>query len=104
MTKTIPKKKKCKKAKWLSEDVLKIAEERREVKGKAERKRYTQLNAEYQRIARRDEKDYLSNEKKNTNKQKQKNNRKGKTKDLFKKTGDKGIFQAKMGLIKGQKH
>ena len=64
MTKTIPKKKKCKKAKWLSEDVLKIAEERREVKGKAERKRYTQLNAEYQRIARRDEKDYLSNEKK----------------------------------------
>ena len=64
VTKTIPKKKKCKKAKWLSEDVLKIAEERREVKGKAERKRYTQLNAEYQRIARRDEKDYLSNEKK----------------------------------------
>ena len=56
MTKTIPKKKKCKKAKWLSEDVLKIAEERREVKGKAERKRYTQLNAEYQRIARRDKK------------------------------------------------
>ena len=59
MTKTIPKKKKCKKAKWLSEDVLKIAEERREVKGKAERKRYTQLNAEYQRIARRDMKVFL---------------------------------------------
>ena len=62
MTKTIPKKKKCKKAKWWSEEVLKIAGERREVKGKGERERYTQQNAELQRIARRDEKDFLSNE------------------------------------------
>ena len=78
MTKTIPKKKKCKKAKWLSEDVLKIAGERREVKGQGERERYTQLNAEFQRIARRDEKDFLSNEKKKqktkqTNKKTEKN-------------------------------
>ena len=60
MTKTIPKKKKCKKAKWLSEEALQIAEERREVKGKGERERYTQLSAEFQRIARRDEKVLLS--------------------------------------------
>ena len=60
MTKTIPKKKKCKKAKWLSEEALQIAEERREVKGKGERGRYTQLSAELQRIARRDKKVFLS--------------------------------------------
>ena len=60
MTKTILKKKKCKKAKWLSEEALQIAEERREVKGKGERERYTQLSAEFQRIARRDEKVFLS--------------------------------------------
>ena len=60
MTKTIPKKKKCKKAKWLSEEALQIAEERREVKGKGERERYTQLSAEFQRRARRDEKVFLS--------------------------------------------
>ena len=60
VTKTIPKKKKCKKAKWLSEEALQIAEERREMKSKGERERYTHLNAEFQRIARRDKKDFLS--------------------------------------------
>ena len=60
MTKTIPKKKKCNMAKWLSEEALQIAEERREAKGKGERERYTQLNAEFQRTARRDEKDFLN--------------------------------------------
>ena len=60
MTKTIPKKKKCKKAKWLSEEALQIAEKRREVKGKGERERYTQLNAEFQRTARREKKAFLS--------------------------------------------
>ena len=60
MTKTIPKKKKCKKAKWLSEEALQIAQERREVKGKGERERHTQLNAKFQRIARRDKKAFLN--------------------------------------------
>ena len=81
MTKTIPKKKKCKKAKWLSEEALQIAEERREVKGKGERERYTQLNAEFQRIARRDKKVFLREQCKEV----EENNRMEKTRDLFKK-------------------
>ena len=81
VTKTIPKKKKCKKAKWLSEDALQIAEERREVKGQGERKRYTQLNAEFQRIARRDKKVFLREQCKEA----EENNRIEKTRDLFKK-------------------
>ena len=63
VTKTIPKKKKCKKTKWLSEEALQIAEERREAKGKGERGKYTQLNAEFQRMARGDKKTFLNNEK-----------------------------------------
>ena len=81
MTKTIPKKKKCKKAKWSSEDALQIAEERREVKVKGERKRYTQLNVEFQRIARRDKKVFLREQCKEV----EENNRMEKTRDLFKK-------------------
>ena len=79
--KTIPKKKKCKKEKWLSEEFLQIAEERREVKGKGEKERYTHLNAEFQRIARRDKKGFLSDECKEI----EEDNRMGKTTDLFKK-------------------
>ena len=79
--KTIPKKKKYKKAKWLSEEALQIAVKRREVKSKREKERYTQLNAEFQRIARRDKKDFLSDQCKEI----EENNRMGKTKDLFKK-------------------
>ena len=79
--KTIPKKKNCKKAKWLSEEALQIAEKRREVKGKGERKRYTPFNAEFQRIARRDKKAFLSDQCKEI----EENNRMGKTRDLFKK-------------------
>ena len=87
--KTIPKKKKCKKAKWLSKEALQIALKRREVKGKGEKERYTHLNAEFQRIARRDEKAFLSDQ----GKEIQKNNRIGKTRDLFKKIRDtKGIY------------
>ena len=98
--KTIPKKKKCKKTKWLSEEALQIAVKRREVKGKDEKERYTHLNAEFQRIARRDKKAFLSDQCKKT----EENNRMGKTGDLFKKIRDtKGIFHAKMGTIKGQK-
>ena len=97
MIKTIPKKKKCKKAKWLSEEALQIAEKRREVKSKGEKERYTHLNAEFQRIARRDTKAFLSDQ----CKQIEENNRMGKTRDLFKKIRDtKGIFHAKMGTIK----
>ena len=81
--KTIPNKKKSKKAKWLSEEVLQIAEERREVKGKGERERYSQLNAEYQRTARRDKKAFLNEQCKET----EENNRRGKTSYLFKKLG-----------------
>ena len=93
MNKTIPKKNKCKKAKWLSEKALQIAEERREVKGKRERERYTQLNAEFQRIAKRDKKAFLSEQCKEI----EENNRMGKTRDLFKKIRDtKGTFHAKM--------
>ena len=89
--KTIPKKKKCKKAKWLSEEALKVAEKRREVKGKGEKERYTHLNAEFQRIERRDKKAFLSEQCKEI----EENNRMGKTRDLFKKIRDtKGIFHA----------
>ena len=80
-------------AKWLSEEALQIVEERKEAKGKEERERYTQLNTEFQRIARRDEKDFLSEQCNEI----EENNRMGKTRDLFKKTGDtKGTFHAKM--------
>ena len=93
--KTIPMEKKCKKAKWLSEEVLQIAV-RREAKSKGEKERYSHLNAEFQRTARRDKKAFLSNQCKEIDE----NNRKGKTRDLFKKIRDtKGTFQAKMGLI-----
>ena len=97
MIKTIPKKKKCKKAKWLSKEALQIAEKRREAKGKGEKERYTQLNAELQRIARRDKKAFLGDQCKET----EENNRIGKSRDLFKKIRDtKGAFHAKMGSIK----
>ena len=96
--KTIPKKKKCKKTKQLTEEVLQIAERGREVKGKGERKRYMQLNAEFQKIARRNKR-VLSEQCKDI----EENNRMGKTRDLFKKTGDsKGIFHVKMGTIKNR--
>ena len=94
---TIPKKKKCKKAKWLSEKALQIGVKRREVKSKGEKERYTYLNAEIQRIARRDKKAFLSNQCKEI----EENNRMGKSRDLFKKIRDtKGTFHAKMGPIK----
>ena len=89
--KTIPKKKKCKKAKWLSDKALQIAEKRREANGKGEKERYTHLNAEFQRIERRDKKAFLSEQCKEI----EENNRMGKTRDLFKKIRDtKGIFHA----------
>ena len=95
--KTIPKKKKCKKAKWLLEEALQIAEKRREAKGKGEKERYIHLNAEFQRIARRDEKAFLSDQCKEI----EENNRMGKTRDLFKKIGDtKGTFHAKMSSLR----
>ena len=95
--KTIPEKKKCKKAKWLSEEALQIAETRREANGKEEKERYIHLNAEFQRIARRDKKVFLSDQ----CKQIEENNRMGKTRDLFKKIRDtKGTFHAMMGSIK----
>ena len=97
MTKIIPKKKKCKKAKWLSEEALQIAEETREAKGKGERERYTQLNAEFQRIARRDKKAFFNEQCQEV----EENNRMGKTRDLLKKTGViKRVFHARMGTIK----
>ena len=99
--KTIPKKKKCKKAKWLSHHVLLTAEKRREAKGEGERERYIHLNAEFQRIARRDKKTFLSDQCKEI----EENNRMGKTRDLFKKIRDtKGTFQAKMSTIKDRNH
>ena len=86
-----------KKAKWLSEEALQIAEKRREAKGKEEKERYTHLNAEFQRIARRDKKAFLSDQ----CKEREENNRMGKTRDLVKKIRDtKGTFHAKMGTIK----
>ena len=97
MVKTIPKKKKCKKAKWLSEEALQIAEKRREAKGKGRKERYTHLNAEFQKIARRDKKAFLGDQCKEI----EENNRMGKTRDLFKKIRDtKGTFHAKMASIK----
>ena len=97
MTKTIPKKKKCRKAKWLSEEALQIAVKRREVKSKGEKERYTHLNAEFQRIARSDKNTFLSDQCKET----EENNRMGKARELFKKIRDmKGTFHAKMGRIK----
>ena len=95
--KIISKKKKCKKAKWLSEESLQIAEKRREVKGKAEKERYTHFNAEFQRRARRDKKAFLNDQCKEI----EENHRMGKTRALFKKIGDtNGTFHAKMGSIK----
>ena len=97
LIKNIPEKKKCKKAKWLSEEALQIAEKRREAKGKGEQERYTHLNAEFQRIARRDTKAFLSGQCKEI----EENNRMGKTRDLLKKVRDtKGPSHAKMGTIK----
>ena len=94
--KTIPKKKKCKKAKWLSKEAIQITE-KREAKGKAETERYTHLNAEFQRMARRHKKAYLSDQCKEI----EENNRMGKTRHLFKKIRNtKGTFHAKMGTIK----
>ena len=95
--KTTPKKKKCKKAKWLSDEALQIAEKRREAKGKGEKGKYTHLNAEFQRIARRDKKAFVSDQCKEI----EENNRMGKTRDVFKKIRDtKGTFHAKLGSIK----
>ena len=98
MIKTIPRKKKSKKAKWLSEETLLIAEER-ESKGKGEKKSYTHSNAEFQRIPRRDKKAFLSDQCKKI----EENNRMGKTRDPLKKIGDtKGTLHAKMGTIKAR--
>ena len=95
--KTIPKKNKCKNEKWLSEEGLQIAEKRREPKGKGKKERYTLLNTEFQRIARRDKKVFLSDQYKEI----EENNKIGKTRDLFQKIRDtKGTFHAKMGAIK----
>ena len=95
-TKTISMEKKCKKAKWLSEEALQIAVQRREVKSKGEKERYKHLNAEFQSIARREKKAFLSDQCKEI----EENNRMGKTRDLFKKIRDtKGTLHAKMGLI-----
>ena len=98
--KTIRKKKKCKKAKWLSEQALQIGMKRRDTKSKGEKERHTHLNAEFQRIARRDKKGFLSDQCKEI----EENNRMGKTRDLFKKIRDtKGTSHGKDGLNKGQK-
>ena len=97
VTKTIPNKKRCKRAKWLSEEGLQIAEKRRGAKGEGERERYTQLNAEFQRRARRENKAFLSEQLK----EREENNIMGKTTDLFKRTGGiKRIFHAKIGTLK----
>ena len=97
--KTFAQKKKCKKAKWLSGEALQIAVKRREVKRKGEKERYTHLNAQFQRIARKDKKAFLSDQCKKI----EENKRMGKTRDVFKKIRDiKGIFHGKMGSIKGR--
>ena len=97
MIKTILKKKKGKKAKWLSEEALQIAEKRREAKGKGGKARYTHLNAEFQKIARKDKKAFLSDQCKAI----EENNRMEKTRYLFKKIRNtKGTFRAKMGTVK----
>ena len=99
MIKTIPKKKRCKKAKWLSKEALQIAVKRREVKGKGEKERYTHLNAQFQRLARKDKKAFLSDQCKEI----EENNRMGKTRDLFKKIRYQGNISCKDGHNKGQK-
>ena len=100
MIKTIPKKKKCEKTKWLHEAVLQIAEERREMEGKWEKERYTHLKAEFQRIAKRDKKAFLSEQCKEI----EESIRMGKTSDVFKKIEDtKGKFHSKVGTIKDRK-
>ena len=97
--KTIPMEKKCKKAKWLSGEAFQIAVKRRQAKSKGEKERYKHLNAEFQRIARIDKKDFLSDQCKEI----EENNRMGKTRDLFKKIRDtKGTFHGKMGSIKNR--
>ena len=99
--KTIPMEKKCKKAKWLSGEALQIAVKRREAKSKGEKERYKHLNAEFQRIARRNKKAFLSDQCKEI----EQNNRMRKTRDLFKKIRDaKGAFHVKMGSIKDRNH
>ena len=100
MIKTIPKKQKCKKAKWLFEEALQIAEKRRQAKGKEEKERYTHLNAEFQRIVRRDKKAFLRDQCKEI----EENNRMGKTRDLFKKIKRfQGNISRNDGYNKGQK-
>ena len=101
LIKTIPMEKKCKNAKGLCEKVLQIVEKRREAKGKGEKERYTHLNAEFQRITRRDKKAFLSDQCKKI----EENNRMGRTRDFFKKIRDtKGTFHAKMSTIKDKNH
>ena len=101
MINIIPKKKKCKEAKWLSEEDLQIAVKRREAKGNGEKERYTHLNEEFQRIARRSKKAFLSDQCKEI----EENHRIGKTRDFFKKIRDtKGTFYAKMDAIKDRNH
>ena len=96
-SKPSPREIKCKKAKWLSEEALQLAEKRREVKGKGEKERYIHLNAEFERIARRDKKSFLGDQCKEIGE----NNKMGKTRDLFKKIrATKGIFHAKMVMVK----
>ena len=99
VTKAIPKKKKCKKAKWLFEEALQIAKKRRDAKSKGEKERYTHPNAKFQRIARRDKKAFLSDQCKEI----EENNRMGKTRDLFKKIRYQGNISCKDGHNKGQK-
>ena len=97
LIKNIPKKKKCRKAKWLSEEALQIAVKRTEAKGKEEKERYTHLNADFQRLARKDKKIFLSDQCREI----EENNRMGETRDLFKKIRDtKGMFHSKVGTIK----
>ena len=98
--KTIHKKKKYKRAKWLSEEALQIAEKRKEAEGKGEKKKYTHLNAEFQRTAGRNRKAFLSDQCKEI----EENNKTGKTRDLFKKKDIEGTFHAKMGTIKNRNH
>ena len=97
--KTIPMEKKCKKAKWLSEEAFQIAVKRREVKSKGEKERYKHLNTEFQRVARRDKKAFFSDQCKEI----EENNRMGKTRDLFKNLRYQGNMSCKDGLNKGQK-
>ena len=94
-----PQENEMQKVKWLSEEILQMAEKKREAKDKGKKERYTHLNAEFQRITRRDKKAFLSDQRKKI----EENNRMGKTRDLFKKIRDtKGTFHAKMGTIKGR--